>query len=48
MIDLFTMNIMLHDVDICDDQGIFITFHHVKGGYNIVMYRPDIVGIDEL
>jgi hypothetical protein len=48
MIALFNMKVMLRDVDIWDDNGIFITFHHVNDGYNIIMNRPDIVGIDEI
>jgi hypothetical protein len=44
----FIMKIMMHDVDICDDRGIFITFHHVNDGYKVIMYRPDIIGIDDV
>lgn len=44
----FDMKQMIHDVDICNDKGIIITFHHVIDGYNVIMFKPDVVGVDEI
>ena len=42
------MKSMLHDVDICNNQGIFITFHHMRDEYGVILYEPDIIGVDEI
>jgi len=47
-IDDIVMKSMLNDVDICNDQGIVLTFHHMRDDYCIIAYKPDIVGIDEI
>jgi hypothetical protein len=39
---------VVHDVDICDDNGIVLTFHHGMEDYSIIVNRIDIIGIDDI